>query len=214
MITSYSQLPVGLYYDIEAISRDEAREEIDKQVAILALLSGKTERDILNLPIADYRDMVAQADFISQPAPEQGRPLARYTLGTLDVVPVTDAMKFTTAQYIDFQAFSKKEDNLVEMLSVLLIPAGKTYGDGYDVRDVQTAIREHLPISDALDLYAFFFSSWLKSTQATLRSLEKDIRRTRVIRDPKTRAAKLAEIQRLKTLLRNPSTTAGAGSTR
>ncbi|MCR5071201.1 MAG: hypothetical protein K6A62_04670 [Bacteroidales bacterium] len=212
MITNYDNCPLGIYQDIERIGKDETREEIDKQVSILALLSGKTERQILNLPIADYQLLVVRAEFLGLPAPSAKRPLSKYHLGDFDLVPVLDLRKLTTAQYIDFQAYAPQGDaKLVELISVILVPEGMTYGDGYDPLDVQRAIREELTVTDAISLSAFFFSSWLRLTQDTLGSLEKEVRKAKKIKDPQKRAEKIQQIQKTKATLRKYSRYVGVG---
>lgn len=212
MITTYETCPLGIYQDIERISKDKDREDIDKQVAILALLSGKTEREILNLPLPDYHLIAVQSEFLGRPAPKAKRPLDKYHLGKFDLVPVLDLRKLTTAQYIDFQAYAPQGDAaLVELLSVLLVPEGCAYGDGYDTREVQQAIRDELPVSAAISLSAFFFASWLTLTEDTLGSLETEMKKAKKIKDPQRRAEALAQITKAKRDLRRRSKLVGAG---
>ena len=196
MITSYDTLPLGTYLDILAVNGDESRDDIDKQVATIALLNGCDERTILNTPLPEYSEMAAALDFLAHPASKVGRPAARYTLGPWALIPTADLKKVTTAQYIDFQTYAAEGDRrLVEILSVMLVPEGRTYADGYDPEEVQDAIREYLSVRDALSLVAFFFERFLESTRATLNSLEREVRRTKRIRDVTKRAEMQARIQ-------------------
>lgn len=217
MINSYDKLPLGNYLDIQAATpRDADRgsilDDLDYQVAVLSVLSGLTERELLNLPIDEYSEMVQQADFLTKAPASIGRPASKYVLGGFTLIPTGDLRKVTTAQYYDFQAYAPEGDaKLVELLSVFLVPEGHAYGDGYDTQDVQAAIRDGLPVSDALALVAFFFESWLRLTQDTLRSLEKEARNTKRIRDPKQRAEILARIAQTKRDLTNSLQTVGAG---
>ena len=193
MITSYDTLPLGIYLDICAISRDEAREDVDRQVAIIALLSGESERAILNLPIPQYQQRAAAAEFLRAEPEKLGRPLAKYALGPWSLLPTLDPEKLTTAQYIDFQTFAEDRDHkAVEMLSCFLVPRGCDYNDGYDVLDVHRAIRDEMSVATVLSLLAFFFKSWLVSTRDTLIYSKREARR---IQDPETRKKALAEIQ-------------------
>ena len=212
MITTYDNCPLGIYQDIERISRDPDREDIDNQVSIRALLSGKTERDILNLPLPDYHVLAVQSEFLGRPAPKASRPAAKYHLGEFHLVPSLDVRTLTTAQYIDFQAFAPKGDEaLVELLSVLLVPDGLHYNDGYDVTQIQQAIREHLSVSAAISLSAFFFKSWLTLTEDTLDSLEKEAKKAKRIKDPTKRAELLTQIAKAKQDLRRRSKLVGVG---
>ena len=51
-IDNWRDLPLGVYLDILDVYADPLREDIDKQVSALALLTGRTDNDILDLPIA------------------------------------------------------------------------------------------------------------------------------------------------------------------
>lgn len=217
MINSYDKLPIGTYLDILAATPQDADrggilDDLNYQVSILSALSGLSERELLNLPIAEYRDMVQQAAFLTKAPASVKRPADRYVLGDMILKPTGDLRKVTTAQYYDFLAYSPEGDaKLVELLSVFLVPEGKAYNDGYDVLEVQEAIRDNLPVSDALALVAFFFESWLRLMQDTLRSLEKESRSTKRIRDPKQRAEILERIAQTKRDLTNSLQTVGDG---
>ena len=50
MITTYEALTMGQYQDIDRITRAEG-DELDKQVAVLSILTGKDEGELLRLPL-------------------------------------------------------------------------------------------------------------------------------------------------------------------
>lgn len=206
MIDSYNKLPIGLYLDICAVNEDPALDELTKQVRTLAALSGKTEAEILNQPIADYKRMVATASFLTREAEGVGRPASEYKVGGWTLVPVRDYRKLTAAQYLDYQQlYPEREKHVVELLSVGLVPKGHKYGDGYDIAEVQGVIRDNLSVADTLALAAFFFKSWM---QFLLRSLTYSKRHARRLPKEKRRGfvANIAKVRA--TLL-----TAGGGST-
>lgn len=169
-IDNYRDLPVGKYEEIVRICREEMNE-VDRKVAILAVLTGKTEDEILRLPLPTFTAYSAKSRFLESECPDNLIPAVRrtYDLGGFSLVPVTDIRKITAAQYIDFQTFSKeKEDRLVEMLSCFLVPRGQEYNEGYDVMEVHQAIRDEMSVAELLALIAFFFARFLKSTRSTL----------------------------------------------
>lgn len=202
IIDSFAALPLGTYLDILAVNADGDRDEVDRQAATLALLTGASERDILNLPIAEYSELAAAARFLGeQPAIPQ-RIASSYVCGSFRLKPTADLRKVTAAQYIDFQTFAPEgEARFVELLSVFLVPEGKAYNDGYDVLEVQAAIRADLPVLDALALSAFFLRRFARSMRATETSLYRLAKRER---NPKRRAkmeAMLADLQAAKASL-------------
>lgn len=212
MIDNYADLPLGVYQDIEAVSKDESRDEIDRQVAIVALLSGLTEKDVLALPITDYSALAAKTAFLASPVPDGIRVAKTYICGDFTLVPTDDLTKITTAQYIDFQSLAAKPDeNFVAILSVFLLPKGCKYNEGYDIADVQNAIREHLSVQDAITLSAYFFGLWVSLTQTTLNYSE---RLARKIRNPEKRKELTEQARQLRKMMAGMASPAsGAGST-
>lgn len=169
MVDNYDDLTLGKYMEIQAIAKQEGLEEIDRQVQILAILSGKYEEEILHLPIGEYRRLVAKASFLS--APEMNyHPIAKkYQVGGFELCPVRDFRKLEAGQYVDFQTYAPDlERYLVEFLSVILVPKGHRYNEGYDVMEVQKAIREEMSVTDGISL-AGFFLNWCR--QSILNSL-------------------------------------------
>lgn len=168
-IDNYNDLPLGLFLQVDAVLTSEA-EDIDKQVAIIALLSDTTEPDVLKWPIADYAQAAAKVAFLSSPCPNTPAAATIQAEG-FTLIPVKDFTKITTAQYVDFQTFAKDiPQSLPRLLSCLLVPQGCRYNEDYDIYAVQRAI-EALPLPVAMGLSAFFFASLSESITASLASL-------------------------------------------
>lgn len=159
MIDSYKTLPIGKYLDIVRINEGDA-DNLQKQVETIAVLSDCAPEDVLALPLGEYKERACRASFLDTLTPDDaGRMADEYRLGDFELVPVKDARKIITAQYVDFQEYIKREGNIfVEMISCMLIPKGKRYGEGYDITEVQAAIRDSLTVADALALSAFFLN--------------------------------------------------------
>lgn len=209
MITSYNQLPLGLFLDIRALQEDGNLDPIDLRVAVVAALTGKTEREVLDAPIAESSEWFAAASFLERDAEIPRRISDAYDLGDWQLIPSTDLRKITTAQYIDFQAFAPGgEKTLPQLLSVFLVPKGHAYNDGYDMAAVQKAIRDRLCVTEVLALSAFFLTRYAASIRTSRSSLARILKRERDPRRKETIRARLAELEKAAgTLL-----SAGAGS--
>ena len=180
IIDSFAALPVGVWLDILSVNADPARDEVDKQAGTIALLTGMTEREVLNLPIAEYSALARKADFLGVAPARLPRAARSYKCGDWTLRAQMDLRKITAAQYIDFQTFAPEGDKrLVELLSVALIPDGKEYNDGYDIAEVQAAIREHLSVEQALSLTAFFLTKFAALIKTTRNSLSRMARTER-----------------------------------
>ena len=181
IIDNYRDLPIGKYEEIVALCNEEMTD-VDRKVAILSVLTGLTEDEVLHLPLATFSDYSAKARFIEQECPENLIPgVARsYHIGGFVLLPVNDIRKITAAQFIDFQTFAQERDTkTVELLSCLLVPRGMDYNEGYDVMEVQNALRDEMSVAEALALLAFFFAGWLRSVRSTLSSSARMIGRVK-----------------------------------
>ena len=206
IIDTYDKLPLGKYMEIQEVSRNESLEDIDKQVQILSILTGVAESEILHLPIHEYKELVARSAFLN-PENIHYHPVARkYVLGGLELIPCRDFRKIETCQYIDFQTYAPDLDKyLVEFLSVILVPKGHRYNEGYDILDVQRVIREEMSVSDGVSV-AGFFLTWCK--RSIKDSLNFSRREAMGIKDKTQREAILARIAEQERLLE----TSGDGS--
>lgn len=159
IIDSFSKLSLGAYAEIQAVAKDESLEELDRHIRILSILTGSSEEDILHLTIPEFTELSAKAKFLTAEG-FKARPIAKkYIIGDYTLFPVTDYRKLETCQYIDWQTFAGDLDNhIVELVSVLLVPKGHRYNDGYDILDVQRVIREQMSVADGVAIVGFFLT--------------------------------------------------------
>ena len=175
MIDNYNALTLGQYMRVNEVLESPG-EDLDKQVEIISILSGIPLSEVLLLPLADYSSMAAKTAFLREPChPTEIKE--DWTYGYL--VPTLDFRKINTAQYIDFQTFSKDfPKSLPQLLSVFLVPEGKAYNDGYDIAEVQKVV-DTMPLPDALGLAAFFFVRFVTLTADSLTSWASDLKKTK-----------------------------------
>lgn len=194
IIDNYRDLPYGRYEEIVRLC-ETPMTDVDRKVAVVAVLTGKTEDEVLHLPLEQFTRYSGATRFLEKPCPDDLMPavMKSYPVGRFVLLPVTDIRKITTAQYVDFQTFAAdKEHRAVEMLSCFMVPRGKEYNEGYDVTEVHAAMRDGLSVADVLALLAFFFRSWAESIRATLTC---SIRTAKTIKDRRTRAEALGMIR-------------------
>lgn len=169
MIDNYNKLTIGKYQEVLEAIRDY-EDEHERNTALIAVLSDQEPDEVLNLSLSEYKARVDGLRFLLE-EPVQAPIKNRYRIGDMELDLCADLSKLTAGQYIDYQTFIKDvEKNMVELLSVFLIPKGKKYGD-YDMGEVHEAIRENLSICDALGLSAFFLALSQALIESTLTSL-------------------------------------------
>lgn len=163
----WDNISVGEFVGIRAILADESRNAEDKQIAIAALLQGISEDELLNMPLDEAREAFALANSLDSP-PKRSRIRQLYRVGAW-TLRATEAKDMTVAQWVDFQTFGRDmEKNIVEVLSVALVPDRKTYNTGYDIEALKRDIRNKMMLPDALAVCFFFQRKWLKSMQRSL----------------------------------------------
>lgn len=201
IIDNYRDLPIGMYLDICEIDRRTDIDELHKQVGIISLLSGMAEEDIYALPIGDYKALASKTHYLSHPYDGEVLTAKVYSLDGWVLQPVQDFRKISTAQYIDFQTFVKGgEQNIVEIISTMLVPKGKKYNQDYDVVELQKSLREHLSVADALSLFAFFFVQYNQLIKDSLTSCREEAMK---IPDKEMRRKTLRKIQEQEDLLKS-----------
>lgn len=164
----YDELPLGAYLRVLDAAAEEGLNDIERNTAILAALAGVDEDTLLDLPLEEYAELSARARFL-EGEPERRKPSGAYVAGEFRLFPVDDMRRVTAAQYIDFQTFARGgARKMPELLSCMLVPEGRRYGEGYDVLAVQQALRDHMPVTDALGACDFFLQSFHKSMRRIL----------------------------------------------
>lgn len=206
MIDSYKGCPLGLYEEILQEYRRDDLQELDKQVYAIARLAGLTEDEVLAMPLPDYAEAARKASFLANECKDLPKVAKRYKVAGWTLTPVQDLTKLTAAQYIDAQTYmAKGESAMAELLSVMLIPEGRKYNDGYDIVALQADIRDNLSVADTLALCAFFLTLLVGLIKDTLNYSERLLRRSK----GRKAAEMLTRIEQVRTMI---SQAAGGGS--
>lgn len=165
MVTSYKEMTLQMYEHLSKIAGSDT-DDIDKQIQMVSVLTGKSVKEVEDLPISEYHSLAKKTVFLMrEPAVEQIKSNT-VKINERVYVITNDVTKITTAQYIDFQEYMKQGKNLANVLSTLLVPKGEKYGEA-DFLEVKKDI-ERLPICTALGLNAFFLQRFAKLIANTL----------------------------------------------
>lgn len=169
-IDSWEQLTVAQF---EELCRLQENHPTDCAKYIIEYLYDVADAE--QLPIIEYSAYMAGLQkFIGEPVLKAKlTPSATYTIhGRLYRVDITPA-DFSVAQYTDLTNYLKSgKASLIDLLTVVVIPDGHLYQDGYDMRQVRSDVGD-LPLTAGFAVVGFF-GRWSKSYMNTfLRSLTK-----------------------------------------
>lgn len=176
MIKSWKELSIRKYKAISSLKEDE-----DWQWNALAILNDTTYDDIVSRPLEDTmslsRDMHRWIDDkpIIHPAKKQ------YVINGHKYDFRGYPKDITTSMYIDFYNVGRNiPQDLIDMLSIFMIPEGKKYNTDYDIDEVKKDLEE-FNVEDAMSVCDFFSSLFqvlyrraLKQAQKALKTARKE----------------------------------------
>lgn len=150
-------------------------------IEVLSIMTGMSVEEIENLPLVTVQSLLSSISFINQPpTPDKSRIKRSYTINGKKYVVFKNLKEITTAQYIDFQSYSKDMDkNISEILAIFLIPEGHKYNEGYDIDETINDIEDNdtLGIGAVLGLMSFFGKLFLRSIQNSLAYSKKAVKK-------------------------------------
>lgn len=172
----YRNIQLRKYYELKKVIESDM-DDIDMQVNIIALLNDMEVNDVYNLPLDDYAEKVGEIMFLSEP-PKPRRIKIRTSeikINGKKYTLLTKPEKMTAGQYIDYQTCLKNKLGFEYILSCLLIPDGKKYGE-YDYDGLVNDILD-LDIQSCIDICFFFRKRLLSSIRDSLIYSDLEIRR-------------------------------------
>jgi len=161
----WNRITIAQYNAIAAIA-EEYRDKTDEKsicesnIRLLELITGRTADDLRKMSISEHSDMVKKhLSFVSEEI--KLHPVKKYykIKGKKYVLPFKNQNKInmTAYQLICYQeAIMRQPDDFANILSILLVPKGKTFSDGYDTELLRLTIQRYFSITDAVSIGFFF----------------------------------------------------------
>lgn len=141
---------------IKSINTLQVATEDEKNLMVAALVAGIEYNKLVQMPLDEARSYVENTAFLLQePKPKKARH--HYIINGRKYKLLKNEMEMLTAQYIDLQAIYKDgfEKRPGELLSVMMVPEGHEYADGYD-KDQVVADMYDMHVEEALGIVDFF----------------------------------------------------------
>lgn len=159
-LTTWSDITLEQYkqmIDVYELKLDE----LNTVMEIMKVVCGE---EVENLPLAEYKGMLNQLDFLNTDIPEI-KPKSKYIIGGKEYICNLDLSKITGSQYIDYSTYIKNNKDVEgypELLSVFLVPKGSNYNDGtYDINELKLNVPNMLLID--VKAIAFFLQKQYKA---------------------------------------------------
>lgn len=150
LIKNWSDLNVGRFVEISSVLKTDYEDEMEKGVALVSAAYGIDAR---NIAFNDFKTLSGTLALLdTQITPNKVK--SAYELNGNEYVLNINHTDFTTAQYMDLISAQQQNDTIT-FLSVVLLPKGKIYMDGYDIDKVKDDICS-MSICDAIGVINFF----------------------------------------------------------
>lgn len=154
--TSWDDITVADLVTIKEIDKLQLATTDEKNLKVAALVAGIPYEDLIQIPLNNVRKYMDNTEFLlHEPTAKKAR--SSYVINGRKYKLLKDPSDMTVAAYIDFQAlyddgFDKRP---AELLSIMLIPDGHNYNDGYDKELVIKDMYE-MSVTEALGVCDFF----------------------------------------------------------
>lgn len=201
MITSWKEMPILILEKIEDIGSTHISDE-EKTFRTTALLAGMDYEEFITLPLSRSTEMIEQTAFLYSDI-DSVRMKKEYELNGKRY-KVFRETEMNVAQYLDYQALLNVgiSHHLPDMLSIVLIPEGHTYGDGYNRDEVMEDIRNNLSVAEAKAIGDFFTRRFSRSMRRMLNWSEAAATAARVMAPKREKEKAIAEETAVKVMVR------------
>lgn len=193
---NWDSISIEMYYEIMDILNEEGDDDLTKNVRLVSVILDKDEQDIWDMELSEVGRYVSKLGFLEK-FDIPSHPNMKVNLPGFDLEVMKDVTKINVAQYLDYQNFVRLplRESIDKILSIFLIPKGHKYNEGYDIIELQAAIRQYMSFRIAEGLLGFFLKQYGRSLIRSLASYRRSIRKTK---DPHMKE----EMERIQTELK------------
>ena len=168
----WEDITINDYKEIISITQKELDSDLEKSISILAILCECTEDELYSMNANKLYKLLDEIEWVKQPYKFNHNWSSKYiTINGIKYDVVVDINKFTVAQYADLQVYWDKRDDIdymAKLLTLFIIPNGKTYNNGYDIVQLANIIEDNVSINDFNSICFFFLKSCLIFIKASL----------------------------------------------
>lgn len=191
--TSWNEITLDKFEDIIGIYSDKDLDLNQKEIKILAVLTGLSTEQIRSMSVGSYRKLLSTISFMKDPVekriPQDLIEIAgkRYHA---DIFPGN----FTAAQFIDYKTIIEEDIDrkTARLLACFIYPEGSKYNDGsYSVDDIVDILNKNMKVPEVTAYTDFFILQWSAWSGAILEYSEKTLTKDPTIsRDEKLKLKK------------------------
>ena len=196
----WEDITINDYKEIVNITQKELDSDLEKSISILAILCECTEDDLYSMNANKLYKLLSEIEWVKQPYKFNHNWSSKHIIiNGIKYDVVVDINKFTVAQYADLQVYWDKRDDInymAKLLTLFIIPNGKTYNNGYDIVQLANIIEDNVSINDFNSICFFFLKSCLIFIKASLLFSNWELMKLMMKEKDKEKKKQLKEIQK------------------
>lgn len=158
----WNDITVKDLFEIKGIGELQMATEDEKNLKVVSIVTKVPYEQLIQMPLGEVSNYVEKAKFLyEEPKPRKAR--RSYTINGRRYNLLKNEGEMITSQYIDFQAVYRDgfEKRPGELLSVMMVPEGHEYNDGYDKELVINDMYD-MWVEDALGIIDFFTKRFVR----------------------------------------------------
>lgn len=169
MKQSWDDITIADLIKIREIGSLQLATDDEKNLKVAALINEIPYEKLIQVPLSQVRSYMDATDFLlTEPKARKAKNL--YTINGRKYKLLKNEMDLLTSQYIDFQTVQQDgfDKRPAELLSVMMVPEGHNYNDGYDKEQVIDDMY-CMSVTEALGIVDFFtrrfrrLTAWAKT---------------------------------------------------
>ena len=172
MKTSWRNVKINEYFELKEKLDDTSLQDYEKEIIKMAFITGKSEEEILNLNINEFKKLQETGSWLNEFDINQKPSFKNIILNGKKYKIDIDLHNFTVAQYVDFQTlygkFKEDHKSIGNLLACFIIPEKHKYGEGYDIQETINEINNNLDIMTAEEILFFFLKRSLLSMRVSV----------------------------------------------
>lgn len=163
MKKEWNDLTVRDLLSIKDIDGMQMATDAEKNLRVAAIVADKSYEELLDMSLNDVSGFVDACDFL-QKEPKHRKARRYYVINGRKYKLLKNEMEMLTSQYVDFQAIYQDgfDKRPAELLSIMMVPDGHEYNDGYDKELVINDMYD-FPVEEALGVCDFFMGRFVRS---------------------------------------------------
>lgn len=175
LINSWDKVTLRTFKKLMVVVKEESPQSEEFTIKILSILNDKSEDYFLEMDLKHIPAAIKSLEFLSSEIPKQ--LIHKFNIDGV-TYKLTLPKDMTWGQRLNYvEGLTRAGDDYASLLSIVLIPEGKKYAEGYDIIELKNKLEDTLMITEVLSI-TLFFSIFLRSiTKTTLTSLSKKLKK-------------------------------------